>query len=303
MIKPNLFIVGAPKCGTTALYRYLNEHPDICIPMKEPAYFASDFLQNRPFYIKDQEAYLALFQQCPATSLAVGEATTLYLYSSVALENIYNFNKEARIIAMLRNPVDIVYAFHSQLVYDLDENEVDFEKAWQLQAARRGERELPQKYLGISDRSSDILQYERIGRLGEQVERLLAIFPSEQVKLILFEDFVAKTRMVYEDVLNFLQVSSDGRVDFPKVNAAQEFKSRRLAGFLRSVSKLSVIVQLKKLLDTNSLGIGWTLSRLNTRSGRPPLSPALRAELVEVFYDDINKLAQILGRDLSHWLA
>ncbi|UCC88813.1 MAG: sulfotransferase, partial [Anaerolineales bacterium] len=99
--KPNFFIVGAPRCATTALYRYLCDHPNIFMPrVKEPHFFAEDISVGKP--TKTLDWYMGLFEESSEEHLAVGEASVFYLYSSVAVRRIYEFNKEAKIIVILR---------------------------------------------------------------------------------------------------------------------------------------------------------------------------------------------------------
>jgi hypothetical protein len=119
-VKPNFFIVGAPKCGTTALYEYLQPHPRIFLSrIKEPHYFARD-LGSYP-RIKTAQEYAGIFAESTSEHLALGEASVYYLRSAVAIPLIREFNPAARLIAMFRNPVDMVYSLHSQLLYVSEE--------------------------------------------------------------------------------------------------------------------------------------------------------------------------------------
>ncbi len=172
-VKPNFFIVGAPKCGTTALYEYLRPHPNIFMPeLKEPHFFAKD-LGTYP-RIKTLEDYTGLFAGSTPEHLRVGEASVYYLRSSVAIANIHGFNPDARIIAMFRNPVDMVYSLHSQLLYWSEEIEPDFETAWRLQERRSQGLQLPPH-----SRGSFLLQYAQVGRFGTQTDRLLSVGSGE----------------------------------------------------------------------------------------------------------------------------
>src|SRR5688572_9664509 len=210
--RPSFFIVGAPKCGTTALYEYLRPHPNIFMPeIKEPHYFARD-LGTYP-RIKTPEDYQAIFAPATAQHLRLGEASVYYLRSTVAIPAIREFNPEARLIAMFRNPVDMVYSLHSQLLHVSEETVADFETAWRLQERRARGLDLPP---GI--RSALLVQYYQVGQFGTQAERLLSCFPREQVKLILYEDFAASPQRIYDEVLAFLEVPHDGRSEFPRIN-------------------------------------------------------------------------------------
>lgn len=298
--KPNFFIVGAPKCGTTALYEYLRPHPHIFMPeVKEPHYFAKD-LGTYP-RIKTPQEYADIFAASTAEHLAVGEASVYYLRSSVALPNIRAYNPEARIIAMFRNPVDMVYALHSQLLYVSEETVGDFETAWRLQERRRGGLDVPPAI-----RSPLLVQYAEIGAFGTQTERVLASFPAAQVKLILFDDFAASPQRVYDDVTAFLGIPHDGRTDFPRINENKRARVAWLKHFSRKPPAVlrDAIRGLKQVMgDTHISAVKKKMVGLNTaKERRPPLSPEFRAELVDGFREEVARFARLVNRDLSHWV-
>ena len=297
--RPNFFIVGAPKCGTTALYEYLRPHPHIFLPrLKEPHFFAKD-LGTYPA-VKTPEAYAALFADATARHLRVGEASVYYLRSSTAIPNIREYNPDAKLIAMFRNPVDMVYSFHSQLLYVSQENVRDFETAWRLQGRRSQGLDLPRR-----SRGGFLLQYADMGRFGTQARRLLATFPAAQVKIILFDDFSASPQLVYDEIIDFLELPHDGRAQFPRIN---ENKRARMA-WLRKLmvnppyKARSAYRSFKQAVGGRHLDATkqWLIDRITVRERRPPLSPEFRAELVETFRDEVALLSQLLDRDLSHW--
>jgi len=192
MRKPNFFIAGAPRCGTTALYQYVSTHPNIFLSNpKETYYWATDLPGHRK--MTELEEYLSLFSQAGEQHLAVGEATPLYLYSKTALPLIKDFAPDAKIALMLRNPIDQIRSHHALRFFNGTEDVEDFEMAWQLQDARaRGER--------IPPRCVDppLLQYGATAKYGEQMERLLKFFPREQVLVVLTEDFSHAPREAYQ---------------------------------------------------------------------------------------------------------
>ena len=297
--KPDFFIVGAPKCGTTALYEYLRPHPRIFMSeIKEPHYFATD-LGIYPF-IKDVDKYLGLFAGATEQHLRLGEASVYYLRSAVAIRNIHQFNPEARILAMFRNPVEMVYSLHSQLLYWSEEVESDFGTAWRLQDRRRQGLDLPP-----GSKGSFLLQYEEVGRFGSQVERLLSIFPREQVKLILYDDFTASPDQVYNEVIQFLGIPHDGRNEFPRINENKRARLPWLRDFIRKPPPplQSAYRSFKKAVGEEGLNtIKNKVVTLNTvTERRPPLSTALRAELVDAFREEVALLSRLMQRDLSHW--
>jgi len=300
MIRPDFFVVGAPKSGTTAICDYLRAHPHVFMSdPKEPAFFATDM--PNLCYLGPHGDYAALFEGATAQHFAVGEGSTCYLYSRVAVAKIQEFNPQARIIAVLRNPIDATPSFHAQLCYDTDEDQDDFATAWRLQSRRCEGQAIPRHC-----RAPARLQYRQVFLLGEHVERILRCFPRTQVKLILFDDFARSPAAAYSDLLAFLGVPGDNRRDFPRVNPGKTHHARWLA---RLIMQPPPILQrpvdaIKRRLGLESLGLGRALIRWNRRAvSRLPIGTELREELTAAFREDILKLARVLGRDLSHWLA
>lgn len=300
MRRPDFFIIGAPKCGTTALYSYLSDHTQVflCRP-KEPNYF-TDFDYPRLKYAESERHYLDLFRRATDDHLAVGEASSSYLLISEALVRLRDFNPGARLIIMLRNPVDMVYAWHSQLLYSFEEAEPDFRKAWHLQSERRQGRQIPRLC-----RDPRVLLYKDAASFSRHLERVQDLFPQEQILLVLQEHLYRDTAEVYGRVLRFLGVPEDGRIVFPRVNVARypsnspwwKWVEHRPIFLLR----IARIAKRRLGLSPDSM-----LSKLRlTRGGqesRPPLSSDLRRFLIEQFRPEIGRLEAFLGYDLGHWL-
>jgi hypothetical protein len=282
------------------MFRYLGEHPQVYTPRhhKEPHYFSTDFPDHT--YSRSLDEYLGLFAAAKPLHRAVGEASVWYLYSREAIANIREFAPDARLIAMLRNPVDLVPSLHSQHLYVEVEDQADFETAWRMQDRRRLGGNIPP-----TCREPALLQYGAIGRLGEQVERMLDLFPRDQVRLILFDDFVSATRRVYEDTLRFLDLDPDDRTEFRRVNPNKTVRSDRLGRFIRRPPAAldRARVAIKRFLGVRSTGLGRMMLRANRKTvARAPLDPAVRDELRDWFRDDVARLSSILDRDLSGWI-
>jgi hypothetical protein len=268
--------------------------PDV----KEPHFFARD-MGSYP-RIKTIEDYTKLFAGAQERHLRVGEASVYYLRSSVAVGNIHVFNPDAKIIAMFRNPVDMVYSLHAQLLYVSEENERDFATAWRLQERRGRGLNLPPRI-----RSPLLVQYADIGRLGTQTQRLLSFFPRSQVKLILYDDFAASPQQVYDEVIEFLEIPHDGRVEFPRINESKRARLDWLRRFSRKPPTMlrDAFHSFKQVMGGEGIGaVKRKIVALNTvKERRPPLPAELRAELVETFRDEVALLSRLLNRDLSHW--
>ena len=298
--KPNFFIVGAPKSGTTALFEYLSSHPQICMAAyKEPHYFADDMQGYGR--AESLEEYLSFFSHCSDKALAVGEGSVWYLRSRNALRNIRDFSPDARIIIMLRNPIELVHSFHAQAMYSYIEDEADLEAAWNLQDLRRQGQRIPE-----GNQVVETLMYGDLGRLGEQVENALSIFPKEQVQIIFFEDFVADTLQAYRNTLSFLGVDQDERTDFPPVNEAKRHRFKWLgkATLQAPVPVVAAVRFVRKSTGMDPMRVVRAIRQWNTaRQPKALLSDGFRRELAEYFQDDVRLLERLTERDLSHWLA
>jgi Sulfotransferase domain len=302
-IKPDFFIVGAPRCGTTALSTYLAEHPRIGFSRpKETQFFCTD-LPGIGFHTADPQEYLRLcFGHCAGQNyLAIGEGSVWNLYSKNAVANILRFNAKARFIIMVRNPIDLCVALYEKRREMLQEDQLDFELAWRLEEERQQGRSVPalfRKEIGVPG-------YRGVANLGEQVEKAFSLIPEQQRLLIVFDDFVADTAGVYTQVLAFLNVPHDGRKAFPQINEGRRIRNPKLWALVWGTMLRAhpLLDPIKRTLNVSALNIYPRLSRafLGRRSGKPVISETVRAEMRECFDHDIKRLSAAIGRDLSHW--
>ena len=296
--QPNFFIVGAPKCGTSALWKYLRSHPNVVVSSnKEPHYFATDLPRYRA--VQTETDYLNLFEGVGPETKAIGEASVFHLFSYTAIPNIRRFNPDAKLIAIVRNPIELAYSFHSQLIFSREEN-VDFVRAIELLPARARGRHIPRLA-----RVASLLQYLEVAKVGEQVERMLSVFPREQVRVFLYDDFKSDTRSVYEQVLEFLGVPSDGRTEFPVHNASKKHRYGWLGTLAFKTPKpVNIAVEaVKRMVGIEKLGLMNRIKRFNlVQARRDPLPPELFARLANQLRPDVAKLGKLIDKDLSHWL-
>ena len=193
---PNFFIVGAPKCGTTAMNDYLSQHPEVFVPdIKEVHFFGSD-LHFTKGALRDEGAYRALF--AGATQPRRGEASVWYLYSRTAAAEIHAFSPDAKIIVMLRNPAEMLYSQHSQFLYNGNEDLTDFWEALAAEPERRAGRRVP-----VSAHLVDGLFYSETVKYAEQLGRYFDTFGRENVHVILYDDFRADLPGTYRETLRF----------------------------------------------------------------------------------------------------
>jgi hypothetical protein len=295
MKEPDFFIVGAFKAGTTALYQYLRAHPQVFMPFhKEPMYFGSDLDARYARMTRDE--YLALFADA-RTDQRAGEASPWYLYSTTAASEIHEFNPEAQIIVMLRNPVDVMHAQHAQLLFNHREDLADFEAALAAEPDRRAGRRIPAGAL-----RREALLYRHSVRFAEQLERYFDVFGRERVHVTVFDDFRDRTADTYAGVLRFLGVDDSFRPEFEVRNPNRRVRSaalqravfrppgplRRLVPWLR---RFPLVHRLRDAL----------VSANSAPEARAQMDPALRQRLTAELAPEVEALGRLIGRDLSAW--
>lgn len=292
--RPNFFILGAPKCGTTSLASWLAQHPNVYMsPIKEPHFFNRDGM----VLTGTLEEYEALFAGVTMQQHAIGEASTHYLYSRQAVPGILEYNPAARFIVCIRNPIEMAPSLHSERVWQGVETEKDFEKAWCLQPLRKRGRFIPATVRADPER----LQYGLYCCLGEQISRLYSLVPAERVLVLVLDDLAAQPRCEYERVLRFLDVP--GGVFTPEFAVQNQRKAVRwpfLSFTFRYLSQLRRSLGFRKPINL----YGRLQSLTNTAlPEKAPLSKEMKAELRAYFEEDICLLGHLLDRDFSSWLS
>jgi len=297
--KPNLFIVGFAKCGTTALHEYLSTHPNVhpSFP-KEPHFFIERAWRHSP--ARTETEYLRFFAGASTDARVFLDSSAVHIYSPNALRKIREFNPDARIIVMVRHPVDMLASFHRYSCRMFREDVMDFEEAWNLQTSRAQGHNLPPDC-----EFPVLLQYENLGRVGKHVAALLDLWPRSQVKVVFFDEFVKAPLEHYKEILEFIGVPYDGRTEFPKVNEGGEWKSRTVGRIMLKawplVIRLITRVNLRGALRGPQFWMFlWGLN--SAREERSPMDPKFRQRLIEIFRDDIQILSATTGRNLDHWV-
>lgn len=298
----HLFIVGAPRCGTTAMFALLAQHPDVCrSEPKEPHYFCTDFHEESDrhhggrlrFPTRTASQYAALFRN-PSKAVML-EGTTAYLQSRVAAANIHAFDPGARIVAMVRDPVDLLHSLHAKMVSIGLEDERDFGTALALEPERRAGRRMPP---GLFWPSS--LYYSERVRLAEQIERYRAIFPADRVKVVVYDDFRRSNLEVYADVAAFAGLNAAFQPEARRVNVN---RGQRFPAFARAAARLADSAVGRAVPVALKARMGRALRIANRRAQpRVPLAPDVRRALMTRFRPEVERLGDVLGRDLvSLW--
>lgn len=296
MTRPNFFIVGAPKCGTTALYAYLRQHPDVFMPAtKEPNFFGTDLERRRSQGLTEAQ-YLSLFEPAGSAS-RVGEASVRYLYSRTAAAEIAKFSPGAKAIIMLRNPVDTMYSMHAELVYGGSEDLADFGMALDAEPDRLEGRRIP---AGANKPAA--LFYRDGARFTDQVARYFHELGRENVHVIMYDDFRDDPLSVYRQTLAFLGVDEGFTPQMDVINASKQPRSRFVRHLLTQPPGWLRGAVRRVLPADRRRRVFRSVKQLNARTApRAPMDPELRHQLTAEFAPEVERLGLLLQRDLSAW--
>jgi Sulfotransferase domain len=285
---PNFFIVGAPKAGTTSLYAYLAQHPQVFMPaMKEPQFFAqihptAEF-EHLVDAIRDRRRYLRLYRGA-AGFRAIGEASPSYLWHPEVPARIKRVAPEAKIIIALRDPIERAQSHHLEDYREGAEN-------LRFCAALRSDLARPRKGLGVSH------MYVELGLYAEQVGRYLDVFGPYRVHVLLFDALERSARGVLASVCRFLDLDTAAAESIDTSRVYNGFAvprsewTRRICGqrWARHVWQTVFPRRLGTLI----------FDRLFNRPGpRPPIDRCAKELLRPIYEPDIRKLESLLGRAL-----
>lgn len=284
-VKPNFFIAGMPRSGTTSLYTYLKQHPDIYLSIyKEPNYFCRDLTQS-DYNIQDDEIYFSLFADAHSQS-CIGEGSVWYLTSKIAASAIKNFNPSAKIIVMLRQPIDMIYSLHALYVRTGNEDIVDFEEALEMEKSRRGGFNIPPGCY-----FPEGLLYQEVAKFYHKLKRFFDVFDHDQIHVIIFDEFAEDTAQCYRDTLRFLGVNYRFEAEFNLKKADARIRPLAMEQIRRAHPEVK-----RKL--SNKTGL-----RAHKGPKRPPLTAELGSRLKSLFKEDIERTGELIGRNLANWIS
>ena len=294
---PSFVVIGAAKAGTTALYHFLRQHPQVFMsPVKEPGFFAFD--EAKPHFVgPHQESlvnarfvwrladYLALFDRA-GNALAAGEATPFYLISPRAAPSLRKHVAGVRLVAVLRHPVERAYSHYLMLVRDGHEP-LSFEEALAAEPARIAAN----SYWG---------RYRDHGYYHRHLSRYFRVFPREQIRIYLYEDLQRDPKALLRDLFAFLGVDPGVAVDTSTRHNVSGVlrnplwrllwsRSNRPRAFVRPLLPRSLRRRVAAFFETRPMI-------------KPPLHDETRALLGADYRDDILRLQDLIDRDLSAWL-
>jgi hypothetical protein len=235
--RPDFFVVGHAKCGTTALYEMLKTHPQIYMPALKETQFLSRGPHRRsarqkraPLRPQTLDAYLSLFEAAGAAQRA-GDGSTEYLRTPTTARRIAELCPDARIIAAFREPVSFLRSLHLQLLEVNLESESDFRRALELEQPRREGRHIPHNCPWPA-----ALQYSQHVRYADQLREYHECFGPEHVQVIVYDDFRAENERVVREVLRFLDVEDSAKIEPSRANPTVRVRSRRAGALVGALS-------------------------------------------------------------------
>jgi hypothetical protein len=301
---PDFFVVGHPKCGTTALHQMLKAHPEIYLPdRKEPWFLAEELHERTPprpeGTPRTLSEYAAWFSGA-RPGQAVGDATAFYLWSRTAAANIARVNPDARIIAILREPASFLHSLHLQQLETYVEVETDLGRAMELERERSEGRSVP-RYTYFPQ----MLLYSEFVRYVEQLERYRAVFAPEQIKVVIYDDFRSDNERTVREVRSFLGVDEAGPVVALEANPTVRPRSQALnelvhaLGVGRGPLSLALKQSIKAITPAAARRRAFHAVRRKAvfAPARPPDEAVMRRLRLR-YRDEVVATSEYLGRDL-----
>lgn len=312
------FIVGAPRCGTTTLASFLQQHPDVCFSaVKEPHFFSRDevaaLADDEIEDVVAEQYWRRFFGHCESDPKLYAEGSVTYLYVPERMAPILKLWPDAKFVIALRDPLSMLPSLHARLLVTGDETIRDFPTAWAKIDERAQGRSLPKR--AVDPRW---LRYDWAGQLGQNVERFMAAVGRERCHIILFDDLTRDPQGTYRQLCRFLGIEPWADTDFKpqRINktirigwlqrllkrppkairtalAGEQFHKREKKVGSTETPALAAIFRIRKrLLEWNKVP-----------AKRQPLDPAVRQHIIDRLRDDVILLSRVIDRDLSHWLG
>lgn len=311
-------IVGAPRSGTTSLAGFLQEHPDVCFSrVKEPHFFSqldlSGMSADELGHVLANQ-YLARYFPHREAGRMLAEGSVSYLYAPHQMGPILRAWPDAKFIIAVRDPLEMLPSLHLRLLYTGDETVTDFERAWALMPERRQGRSVPRSCI-----EPRLLQYQEAGRLGAHVEAFFRAVGRERCFVVVFDDLAADPAAVYDRLLAFLELPPHPREDFAPRRAARGYKLAWLQRLLKRPPKVTRQVlagdhfrqrvrslegprtdpaAVRAILAGRKALLRWN----HAPAAAAALSPQMRMQIRAALADEVERLSDLLGRDLGHWL-
>ena len=312
------FIVGAPRCGTTTLASFLQQHPDVCFSaVKEPHFFTQhDFSSVDKVTMERlvEDEYLErFFSQCDGSEKLRAEGSVTYLYGADHMKPILELWPDSKFVIALRDPLSMLPSLHARLLVTGDENIREFPKAWAKVDERARGKSIPRS--AVDPR---FLRYDEAGKFGRNVAQFLKVVGRERCHFVLFDDLSRDPQGAYRDLCHFLGIKPWEDTNFAAQRKNKSIRFGWLQRLLKRPPKSVRTVlagekyrQREKKLDAKEGKAIAAIFAVRTRlldwnkipAKRQELDPKLRSQIIERLRDDVILLSKTIDRDLSHWLG
>jgi hypothetical protein len=292
-IKPNFFVVGAAKAGTTSVYSWLKQHPEIFVPqVKEPSFFVHGYGYS------NWEEYLKLFEN-GREKKAIGDTSASYLAAPEAPEWIHETLGTVKIIMVLRNPTHRAFSLHSWMVMEGYEKFSSFEKALEEEETRFFDQHF---YWHNPEYFWDYI-YFRSGLYFAQVKRYPDVFGSKNVKIFLFEEIVNSPLQVFHEICDFLEISTTFTPNFTYENPSVLPRFATLQNLIRTNFDVAAGKLRHSRLHQPVRSLEKQLIEWNKKIGcKPNMLPQTEKKLRQMYQEDVKSLSSLIGRELSNWI-
>jgi hypothetical protein len=312
------FIVGAPRCGTTTLASFLQQHPDVCFSaVKEPHYFTQqDFNGQSDAEVQqhvDHEYLERFFAGCTGWEKLRAEGSVTYLYAPEKMASVMKLWPDSKFVIALRDPLSMLPSLHARLLVTGDEVIREFPKAWAKIGERRQGKSIPKQ--AVDPRW---LRYDEAGKLGTRVQAFFETVGRERCHIVLHEDLASDPEGTYRSLCRFLDLEPWAGTSFEaqRINktirigwlqrllkrppkpirtalAGEQFHKReKKVGTKDSRALTAIFATRKRLLEWNKVP-----------AKRSPLDPGVRQQIIDQMRDEVILLSRVIDRDLSHWLG
>ncbi|MDW3195063.1 MAG: sulfotransferase [Cytophagales bacterium] len=276
MRKPNLFVVGMPRSGTTSLYGYLKQHPEIYTSvLKEPNFFCHEYFDH-PSVVDNIQLYEQIFDQA-GDAKYFGEGSVWYLYFRSAAKKLKEYNAQSKSIILLRHPTEMIISLHSLYLRTGNESVANLEEALQLESKRRKNECLPASCYFPSG-----LNYTSIGSYYEKLEFYLDLFPRENIHVVLFDNLISDTKEELKKIFAFLDVRQDVTIETDPKNVTRVLRDK-------------VITQLRTAPKEISQKMRYKMGHHHMGNKKGIVSDAVRDYMDHYFIDDLQKTEKLLG--------
>lgn len=291
-LRPNLFLIGAPKCGTTTMHDLLAQHPEVFMPwVKELHFFGRDLATVDLF--DDEDDYLSLYAE-GAGARVLGDASPSYLYSASAPDEVYRFSPEARILAMVRDPCEMILSLHAQRVFTGKETERDPARALSRERDPAAEAAMLARPV-----DGDAVPYRTAVRFAEYLDRWLRTFGPERVHVVVLDDLRDAPVETMRRVYTFLGVDPSFAPEPTVKNPSKEPRNQAIGRLVRAVP-MRWRLGIERALPSAARDklIGAVTGLISREAPREPVDPRLAQALREEFAGEVSSLERLLGREL-----